>query len=312
VKVVLRGLIVVAIAAVVAQTGTAAPARMHLVTEQNAFVMWNVHDGLLGVGRCNGDRCVSGAVKRTSDGGRTYHVVLRTKDEVGFLQTVGPRGAIATTYDEKSWRTLDGGRTWQRVLSKPAVSWLNPRIGVRFRQHLVGNQLKLAMLATHDGGHSWQRLRSPCRGFSAALADLVTPKAWWVACLAPAGAGNEPKAIFRTRDGGATWQAGAAALAYPKLSGHGGIGMYGYPEGLAFVRNGWGLLTEGRGTLYVTRDGGTHFHAKPKLVRPEIDFGGGAAVFPGGRGYVLIKRQRLIETRNFGRTWHVVRLWRSY
>ena len=92
---------------------------------------------------------------------------------------------------------------------------------------------------------------------------------------------------------------------------HGGIEEYGYPDGLAFAPGGWGLLTETRGTLYVTRDGGTHFRAEPHVARPEIDFAGGAAAFSDGIGYVFLgeARPRLIETRNFGRTWHVVRRW---
>jgi photosystem II stability/assembly factor-like uncharacterized protein len=320
VKLALRALLVVAVAAVVAQTGAAAPARMHLVTLPDSFVMWNQHDGLLGVGSCdvaddiNEGKCVSGAVERTSNGGRTYRVVLRTGQPIYELQTVGPFGAIASTYEDgsRNWRTLDGGRTWQRVSSKPAVDWLNPRMGIRFHSYVVGNLGELAMLVTHDGGHSWKRLHDPCRkaiSFNA-IADLVSRKVWWVACLGQGGAGNEEKAIFRTRDGGATWQAGAAAVFYPKTRVHGGLGTYGYPTGLAFARTGWGLLTESRGTLYVTRDGGTRFHAESKVVRPEIDFAGGASVFRSGVGYVLIGSKRLIKTSDFGRTWRVVRRWR--
>lgn len=313
-KLVLRGLLVVAIAAVVAQTGAAAPAQARLHTQPDSLVMWNVHDGLLGVGRCNPHRCVSGAVERTSDGGRTYHVVLRTKDEVG-LQTVGPRGAIATDSDGKGWRTLDRGKTWQRVPSKPVASWLNPRLGIRFRNYFVGRNGGLAMLITRDGGRTWKRQRNPCQKAVSfdAIADLASPKVWWVACVGQGGAGNEDKAIFSTRNAGRTWREDAATLLISGKKGErGGIEEYGYPDGLAFATSGWGILTESRGTLYVTRDGGTHFHAKPKAVRPEMDFAGGAAAFPGGRGYVLIFRQRLIETRDFGRTWHVVRRWASY
>jgi hypothetical protein len=64
----------------------------------------------------------------------------------------------------------------------------------------------------------------------------------------------------------------------------------------------------------VTRDGGTRFRAEPKVARPEVDFAGGAAAFRGGTGYVLLAlgpHPRLIETHDFGRTWHVVRRWRS-
>lgn len=314
-KLALRGLAVVAIAALVTQVGTAASAQTRLVVWRNAFVMWNAHDGLLGTETCkrNGG-CVGGAVERTSDGGRTYHVVLRTPHGIDSLQTIGRNGAIATTGNERTWRTLDGGTTWQQVPNHPVVNWLNPRLGIRFRYYMAGNVEKQVMLVTHDGGHSWGRRRNPCRkapDFNA-MVDLVSPRRWWVACLGQGAAGSEEKAILRTRDGGSTWHIEAEALVYPKARQHGGLGIFGYPNGMAFARDGWGLLTEDRGTLYVTRDGGTHFHAKPRVMRPEMDFAGGVAAFPGGRGFVLMRiGARLIETRDYGRTWHVVRRWRS-
>jgi len=52
------------------------------------------------------------------------------------------------------------------------------------------------------------------------------------------------KAIFRTRDGGKTWHERAANLTPPRGTAHGGILFNGYPNRLAFARNGFGLLTE--------------------------------------------------------------------
>lgn len=296
--------------------------RMRLVTLPDSFLLWNEHDGLLGVGRCDvahdalEGTCVSGAVERTSDGGRTYHVVLRTRRPVGFLQTVGANGAIATTTGDSSWRTLDGGKTWQHVSSKPAADWLDPRFGVRFSTYFVRNQGKLAMLVTRDGGRTWRRRRDPCQRSDVAFnafADLATRRLWWVACIGQGGAGNEDKAIYRTENGGKTWEEGAATVFIAThQKQHGGIEEYGYPSGLAFAPGGWGLLTESRGTLYVTRDGGVRFRAEPKVARPEVDFAGGAAAFRGGIGYVLLadgRQPRLIETHDFGRTWQVVRRW---
>jgi photosystem II stability/assembly factor-like uncharacterized protein len=325
VKLALRAGLVAVVAAVAAQTGAAAsPARMRLVTAPESFLLWNQHDGLLGVGRCDVANdiheglCVSGAIERTNDGGRTYHVVLRTRRAVGYLQSVGPRGAIATTIGNDTWLTLDRGRTWRHLSRRPTVDWLTSQIGVSFRSYSVGDRGELALRVTRDGGRTWRRQHDPCEQAIAfdAFADLVTPKLWWLACLGQPGAGNEDKAVYRTRDGGRTWQAGAATIliAPPGTREHGGIEEYGYPAQLAFAADGFGLLTETRGTLYVTRDGGVHFRAEPKVARPEIDFAGGAAVFGRGIGYVLLThsfRARLIETRDFGRTWHVVRRWRN-
>jgi photosystem II stability/assembly factor-like uncharacterized protein len=323
VRLALRGLLVLVVAGIATQAGAAAPARMRLVTAPFALVMWNEHDGLLGTGRCDvaGDvhegACVSGAVERTNDGGRTWRVVLHTKHSVDGMRADGPEGATVTIVHGYTWRTRDGGRTWQRVPPQPVVYWLNSRLGVSFRSYFAGSRGRLALRVTHDGGRTWRRQRDPCEkavAFSAS-ADLVTPTLWWISCLGQPGMGNEDKAIFRTRDAGKTWQAGAATiLISPRRRGrHGGISEYGYPAGLAFAPGGWGLLTETRGTLYVTRDGGVHWRAEPHVARPELDFAGGGAAFPGGVGLVLLTDNfhgRLVETRDYGRTWRVVRRWR--
>jgi photosystem II stability/assembly factor-like uncharacterized protein len=319
VKLALRALLVLVVAAVVTQAGAAASAPTRLVVLPYWFVQWNQHDGLIGVGRCHGVRggiggCVSGAVERTSDGGRTYHVVLRTRQPIGYLQTIGANGAVATTFRNDSWRTLDGGKTWQKVSPNRTVDWLNPRVGARFRSS--DSHGALTMLVTDNGGRTWQRRPDPCQKGDVAFsanADLVTPELWWVVCEGQPSAGNGDKAIYRTRNGGRTWEAGAATVfAGRGEHEHGGISTYGYPEGLAFAPDGWGLLTESRGTLYVSRDGGTHFHAEPHVAHPEADFAGGAAAFSGGIGYVFLgeAHPRVLRTHDYGRTWQVVRRWR--
>jgi hypothetical protein len=95
VKLVLRGLLVVALAAVVVQAGAAAPARMRLVTAPYSLLPWNAHVWLLGTGRCDvatdvhEGLCVSGSIERTVDGGRTYRVVLHTTRPIYDLQRIG-------------------------------------------------------------------------------------------------------------------------------------------------------------------------------------------------------------------------------
>jgi photosystem II stability/assembly factor-like uncharacterized protein len=321
VKLALRALLVVVIAVVGMQTGAAAQSSSPLVTVPNSIVFWNAHDGLLAVEQCPRPElrpCNRSAVELTTDGGRSYRVVLRARGSLE-LQTLGAGGALASMVTGKTWRTLDRGRTWRRAPSMPSADWLNPRIGVRFRSYTAHDRGALAMLVTRDGGRTWQRQqRDPCNKTDAtfgAFADLVRPKVWWLACVGEGGAGNEDKAIYRTQNGGTTWEAGAATVFVANHEReHGGISSYGYPGGLAFAPAGWGLLTESRGTLYVTRDGGIRFRAEPHVARPETDFAAGAAAFDGGLGYVLLtdyRGARLIETRNFGRTWDVVRRWRS-
>jgi len=300
-----------------AARSTGVPAKK-LAPVPNAIAFWDPRRGLLGTGTCTGttyDSCRNGTIQLTSNGGRSFRVLLRTRRRVVQLQTAGPQGAIATT-DGGVFRTLDGGRSWNRFRQRYEASFATERIGLGFHSYLVHNNLALALLATSDGGQTWRTRASPCTQTvaSGAVIDLVTPSLGWIVCLGQPGAGNEEKAVFRTTDGGQSWSAGASAVNYPRRNVHGGLGGYGYPVGIAFAADGFGILWESRGTLYVTRDRGIHWRAEPNVARPELDFGRGAAAFDGGRGLVLLGRggslpARLLATDDAGRTWHLVHRW---
>jgi photosystem II stability/assembly factor-like uncharacterized protein len=285
----------------------------------NAIAFWDARRGLLGTGTCPGaihDVCTDGTVQLTSNGGRSFHLVLRTRRPVIALSTAGPRSAIARTDGGGSFRTLDGGRSWKPFPPSYGASFATPRIGLGFRRYMTHDHLALDLLATNDGGRTWRRRPSPCMRALAfgAVIDLVTPSLGWMVCLGQPGAGNQEKAVFRTTDGGRRWRPGAAAVYYPRRNVHGGLESYGYPQGVAFAADGFGILWESRGTLYITRAGGTNWLAEPRVARPEIDFGRGAAAFSDGRGLVLLGRgghlpARLLLTDDAGRSLRLIRRW---
>jgi photosystem II stability/assembly factor-like uncharacterized protein len=188
--------------------------------------------------------------------------------------------------------TTDGGRTWKVVVRTPRrVAWVGYDPGGRARAILDDGE--------NLGGHQWKpvlaldRPYSPCRGrasFSGA----------WVLCIGQESAGAGQKAVYRlTRDG---WK----RVASPP--------QQGYAEGIAMAADGFGVIWESRGTLYVTRDGGSHWAARPGVAVPEIDFGISGAALRHGVAFVLLARgnvhRRLLETTDHGRTWRVVHRWR--
>lgn len=319
-KLALRAGLVAVFAAVAAQTGAAARAGTHLIVTPNSAVFWSAHDGLLGVGLCRTTRylCGHGAVELTTDGGRTYQVVLHTGTPITRVQTLGASGAVALARGH-AWRTLDRGRTWRRWdehaggSSEVAfASWPAARIGFA---PFLGTRGRVSLLLTRDAGRTWKRQRGPCRA-TGLLLDFPTSREGWVVCLGEPGAGNEEKSVFRTRDSGQTWQAGAAVEGMNNPKQRGGLSLLGYPAGIAFAPNGFGLMWESRGVVYVTRDGGDDWHAKQHLSIFDLDFGRGAVAFSDGTGFVLFGHgggpaARLVETRDFGRTWHVVRRWQG-
>ena len=202
--------------------------------------------------------------------------------------------------------TSNGGTTWRVVRRTP-----RPVVAVGFFHDVYYAQLDNGRLVAGQPGS--RPFESYCpkgwsRGFSADLLETNLTRSWSI-CTGQPGAGNQEKAVYR----------GTKRVAFtPPAShgGYGGISIYGYPNGIAGTYGGFGLIWESRGTLYVTHDGGHHWHALPKVARPEIDFGDWADADLGhGTAFVLLsiggtERRRLIETTDAGRTWHVVHRWR--
>jgi hypothetical protein len=236
---------------------------------------------------------LSAASGAPSAGSRLYPSAVafsdRSHGELGFASAhcaaCKPRGAIAVT--------SDGGRTWR------VVRHTDRRIvDISFFHDAYSVQLE----------HGRRDFEGYCpkgwtAGYSADIVDtdIDTP---WSICVGEPGAGNQAKAVYR----GKTRVAYTPAAAH---GGYGGISSYGYPVGIAGTHDGFGIIWETRGTLYVTRDGGHHWHALPKVARPELDFGVWADVW-GRLGFVLLERNghtRLIETTDAGRRWRIVHRW---
>jgi hypothetical protein len=224
----------------------------------------------------------------------------RLHGELGFASAhcggCQARGAIAVT--------SDGGRTWRVVRHTGARV-----VAVAFFHNAYYVQLENGRLLS-GRSRSGDVFKGYCpKGWTAGFsADIVDPNfdTPWSICVGEPGAGNQAKAVYRGKMRVA-WTPPAAH------GGYGGISTYGYPVGIAGTRDGFGIIWETRGTLYVTRDGGHEWHPLPRVAQPELDFGAWADVPFGGLGFVLLMRNghtRLIETTDAGRSWRVVHRWR--
>ena len=210
-------------------------------------------------------------------------------------------GLLGTTRDIE--RTTDGGHTWRVVFRTPrAVSWLGYDVSGRPRAILDDGE--------NLGGPRWRpeapvELLSPCPPAEnrAVISDD------WALCIGQGSAGSGEKAVYRLT------AHGPRRLAWASVDGRShGLPSAGYAEGIAMTHDGFGIIWESRGTLYVTRDGGVRWTGLPKVARPEIDFGIGGAVARRDVAWVLLARgdvhRRLLRTEDGGRTWRVLRRWR--
>lgn len=190
--------------------------------------------------------------------------------------------------------TGDGGRTWR-------VVFRTPRDVLDVSYDPSGRPRAILDDGENLGGPDWLperplgRLFPPCATFDngAVFSDD------WVLCIGQMSAGEGFKAAYHLV--GSTW------------ARCGSLTRLGYAYGLAMAHDGFGIVWEGRGTLYVTRDGCAHWSALPKVSVPEVDFGIDGAAVRHGIAWVILARgnvhRRLLRTTDRGRTWRVVHRW---
>jgi photosystem II stability/assembly factor-like uncharacterized protein len=205
-------------------------------------------------------------------------------------------------------RTRDRGTSWTR-LPGPAVEAL-AFASSSSGWAVTGGLNSLSLLKTHDGGHTWHPLGRPCDGDTARI-SFVSRTRGWLLCLDGAGAGNQGKAVYETRDGGSSWRLRArAAFGAPAV---GRLDSYGYPTDVAFRANGRGWMPQLRGATLTTADGGRTW-TPLSVTAPEVKLGLSVSFVSDAAGFILVqngrhRRYELDRTNDGGRTWHVVHAW---
>lgn len=263
-----------------------------------------------------------GIVALSSDGGRTWRVAFRTAGTVLDLSTLGDRFAWASVYPcsasgvcqaQMIVRTEDGGSTWSELPARGihAPSFATPSLGWGIRSGSSSRDAELAR--TSDEGATWRSLPQPCPySLDAQDVALASPSRGWVLCTGVSGAGQQPKAVLASADGGQTWKAtasvgiGASSPAPP-----GGLVGYGYAQGLTFLPDGHGWLWENfRGFTYATTDGGHTWRSLDEL-KAETTAGLSLSFTSDADGYLLEEGGgvRLLHTSDGGRAWQLRHSW---
>ena len=234
------------------------------------------------------------------------------------------------------WRTNDAGRTWNPIFdSQPmgsigaiAVAPSNPEViyvgtgEADMRSDIAyGN----GMYKSTDGGKSWAHIGlSDSRQIARILVDPADPNKVFVAALGHAYGPNAERGVFRSKDGGATWQrilfhdenTGAIDLAFEP-----GSTNTMYAALLQTRRPPWNVYAPSKGPgsgLYRSRDDGEHWELVTGHGLPAEEVGRiGIAIAPSNpqRIYLIVdaKAGGLYRSDDSGQNWQLMsqdkRIW---
>lgn len=276
-------------------------------------------------------------ILRTADGALTWQDVTppepidansATKGAIGFFMDlnhawVAYHGAIpAPTTHASIWHTADGGATWQEAaLTDPALftegympsdlsfvdaqhGWMMVHVGVGM------NHDYFVLLASTDGGATWQTLISPqndasgTQGCYKNALTFVSPQNGWMAVDCH-GVVPVPY-IFKSNDGGVSWQ----SIQFPAPASLPDIfdkGYCGPTNPIPFTATSGDLVldcvqyTDNVSTphpfLYETTDAGATWKTYP--------YPGGTLQFVGGSTAFALSRN-ILRSDDAGHTWKLM------
>lgn len=255
-------------------------------------------------------------------GGRALAVAgVPGQPEVAYFGAVG--GGV--------WKTTDGGRVWRPIFDHEPVASIgaiavapsDPNIiyvGTGEADMRSDISAGGGMYKSTDGGATWQFLGlAATRQIAAILVDPHDPDRVYVAALGHAYGPNPERGVYRSLNGGRTWQkvlyknseTGAASLAFDPDNPH-----VLYATLWQARRTPWSQYPpdEGPGSgLYRSNDGGDTWkqisgHGLPSGNLGRIGLALGAH---GRRIYALIAAQKpaasgLYRSDDAGQSWHLV------
>lgn len=274
-------------------------------------------------------------IQATSDGGRTWRVVYRANGPIYSLAALGRdrvwavvgrsySGGLETMLDaptsgqgpSRLLTSSDGGRSWapvgQSMTGLAAVTFTSPQVGWAVQRQAAA----WVLLRTTDGGRAWQSLGQPCPGGTqGAVVSFVSSSRGWLLCTGEPGAGQQPKVLLQTTDGGVSWhmEAGTWPSENGLTSAGGGLGSSGYPSSIYFLPDGHGWIgLDYTAVILGSSDGGRSW--RQTGTRRLSIYGAGPVWFLNeADGFALAgdaaNRSRLLRTQDGGQSWTAVSVW---
>ena len=224
------------------------------------------------------------------------------------------------------WKTMDAGVTWEPMFDKEKIASIgaiaiDPAdrnvIYVGTGEPCLRGNISFGngMYKSVDAGKTWTHIGlDDSRHIAKVLIDPKNPNTIFVAAIGHAYGPNEERGVFRSTDGGKTWQkvlykddkTGAVDLVFDPNNSH---ILYAalYQE----VRTPWSFTSGGPGSgIYKSIDGGTTWKQLTGGGLPEGIYGriGLAVGADSNRVYALIEAKKggLYVSDDAGKTWRMV------
>jgi photosystem II stability/assembly factor-like uncharacterized protein len=211
----------------------------------------------------HGSIVIGHSILNTEDGGQHWSKIADISADVYDIEFISLKfGWLATS--DGLLKTEDGGSTWHNI-GKPQgkaatrVQFVDEKHGWIDVYHdwldiEVGNP-DYYYLRTTDGGENWTNIKIPDPDkFTRLSYFFISPSQGWLITGGLPGAGQQLKKLYKTLDGGNSWDEISNTSIIPHESD--GLPSSGYVSDLYFLNEKYGWLTESRGQLFVTTDGG--------------------------------------------------------
>ena len=224
------------------------------------------------------------------------------------------------------WKSTDGALTWDSVFDKEAVSSIgsvavapsDPNIVyVGTGEACIRGNISHGdgVYKTLDGGKTWKNVGlRDSRAIGKVIVDPQNADRVFVAALGHPFGPNTERGIFRTLDGGKTWE-----KVFYKDENTGGIDIVFDPHNANILyaslwqarRTAWSLISGGPGSgLFRSNDGGTTWKQLQEHGLPKPPYGriGVAVAADSNRVYALIEAQEggIYRSDDDGDTWQLV------
>jgi photosystem II stability/assembly factor-like uncharacterized protein len=262
-----------------------------------------------------------GSYARTTDGGRTWRSgvvpgadALDFRDVDAFDADTAYLLAIGESERSKIFKTTDGGRHWTLQFQNhraaaffDCMAFWDRRRGIALSDPFDGRFL---VITTEDGGRTWKETEEA--GMPQALAGEGAFAASG-ACVAVGGASNvwfgtggpAGARVFRSVDGGQTWEVTPAPLASGKSAGVFSLAFRDARRGVA-VGGDYTKEPEAAGNAALSLDGGATWQAVGAERRPG-GYRSCVAFVPGTRDTLIaVGPSGSDYSTDGGRTWTAI------